>query len=185
VAEVSKDAIIKEIISWVKSVVFAVVFALLITRFVIVNAQVPTGSMKNIIRPNDRIVAFRLSYIRSDPQRFDIVVFNSPNDCDDLYVKRVMGLPGETVTIRSGQVYINDDTTPLDDSFVHTINRDENFGPVTVPEGSYFMLGDNRNDSADSRTWVNKFISGDDILGKVLFRYFPNIGMLNYHITRG
>ena len=176
--EVDKQEIMKEVISWTKTVVFAVVFALCITQFVIVNAKVPTGSMMDNIMPNDRIVAFRLSYIRSKPERFDIVVFHYPDDRRQLYVKRVIGLPGETVTIKAGKVYIDNNTVPLDDSFIRTKPYEEDFGPVTVPEGSYFMMGDNRNNSADSRVWINKFVVQKDILGKVLFRYFPNIRVL-------
>ncbi|MDR1559087.1 MAG: signal peptidase I [Clostridiales bacterium] len=176
--EADKQEIIKEVISWTKTIVAAVVFALCITQFVIVNAKVPTGSMMDNIMPNDRIVAFRLSYINSEPERFDIVVFYFPDDRKDLYVKRVIGLPGETVTIRAGKVYINDDPVPLDDSFVRTKPYEEDFGPVTVPEDSYFMMGDNRNNSADSRVWINKYVVKKDILGKVLFRYFPNFRIL-------
>ena len=176
--ETDKQEIIKEVISWTKTVVFAVVFALCITQFVIVNAKVPTGSMMDNIMPNDRIVAFRLSYVRSKPERFDIVVFHFPDDRTQLYVKRIIGLPGETITIRAGKVYINDNPTPLDDSFIRTKPYEEDFGPVTIPDDSYFMMGDNRNNSADSRAWVNKYVVEDDILGKVLFRYFPNIKVL-------
>ena len=173
--EVEKQELIKEIISWTKTVVFAVIFALCITQFVIVNAKVPTGSMMDNIMPNDRIVAFRLSYIRSKPKRYDIVVFRFPDDRTQLYVKRVIGLPGETVTIKAGKVYINNNPEPLDDTFVRTKPYEEDFGPITVSEDSYFMLGDNRNSSADSRVWNNKFVVSSDILGKVLFRYYPNI----------
>jgi signal peptidase I len=178
--DVDKQEIIREVISWTKTVVFAVVFALLITQFIIVNAKVPTGSMQDIIMPGDRIVAFRLSYLRSEPKRNDIVVFHFPDDRTQLYVKRVIGLPGETVTIRAGKVYINDAQEPLDDSFVPIIPppREEDFGPEVIPEDSYFMLGDNRNNSADSRVWINKYVVSQDILGKVLFRYYPNIKLL-------
>ena len=175
--QLTKVDILKEIKSWGKCLVFAMVFSLLLTQFIIVNAKVPTGSMQNSIMPNDRVVASRLSYIRSDPERFDIVVFRSPNDNRTLYVKRVIGLPGETVKIEAGRVFINGDPTPLYDSFVPTEPFEEYFEPVTVPEGSYYVLGDNRNYSADSRTWNNMFVPGDDILGRVVFRYFPNISL--------
>ena len=162
-----------EIISWIKTVVFAMVFALFITRVVIVNATIPTGSMEDTIMPNDRIVAFRLAYIASEPRRFDIVVFRYPDDETVLFVKRIIGLPGETVEIRDGQVYINNSDTPLDDSFTKN-NATGNNGPYEVPEGYYFMLGDNRNSSADSRSWENTYLSKEKILGKVVFKYFPN-----------
>jgi len=173
-----KENIIKEVVSWIKTIVFAVVFALLITQFVIVNAKVPTGSMMDNIMPNDRLVAFRLAYLRSGPQRFDIVVFRYPDDRTQLFVKRVIGLPGETVTIKAGKVYINDSAVPLDDSFVREPPNPDDFGPVTVPPGSYFMMGDNRNNSLDSRAWTNKYVVRSDVLGKVLFRYFPSFKIL-------
>ncbi|MDR2650095.1 MAG: signal peptidase I [Clostridiales bacterium] len=176
--EADKQEIIKEVISWIKTIVAAVVFAVCITQFVIVNAKVPTGSMMDNIMPNDRIVAFRLSYINSGPKRFDIIVFRFPDDPKQLYVKRVIGLPGEIVTIKAGKVYINDNSTPLDDSFVRTQPYEEDFGPVTIPEDSYFMMGDNRNNSADSRVWLKKYVIKEDILGKVLFRYFPSFRIL-------
>ena len=173
-----KDNIVKEVISWIKTIVFAVVFALLITQFVIVNAKVPTGSMMDNIMPNDRLVAFRLAYIGSGPQRFDIVVFRYPDDRKQLFVKRVIGLPGETVAIKAGKVYINGSTTPLDDSFVREPPLQQDFGPYQVPANSYFMMGDNRNNSLDSREWTNKYVIKGDILGKVLFRYFPSFKIL-------
>jgi signal peptidase I len=174
----NKDAVVKEIISWIKTIVFAVLFALFITQVVIVNAKVPTGSMMDNIMPGDRLIALRLAYLRSGPKRFDIVVFRFPDDRKELYVKRVIGLPGETVAIKAGKVYIDNSDVPLDDSFVREPPYPEDFGPVTVPAGSYFMMGDNRNNSADSRVWNNKFVVQKDILGKVLFKYFPGFKIL-------
>ena len=168
----------EEALSWAKTVVFAVVFALIVNTFIIVNASVPTGSMLDTIQINDRLVALRLSYLFSDPERYDIVVFRAPDEPRKLYVKRVIGLPGETVTIKAGKVYIDDNQEPLEDFFVRSKPHEEDFGPVTVPDDSYFMLGDNRDNSADSRVWKNKFVVSKDILGKVLFRYFPNFKIL-------
>ena len=176
--KVDKENLIKEVVSWIKTIVFAVLFALFITQFVIVNAKVPTGSMMDNIIPKDRLVALRLAYFNSNPKRFDIVVFRFPDDRTQLYVKRVIGLPGETVTMIAGKVYINGSDDPLDDSFVREPPYPEDFGPVTVPADSFFMMGDNRNNSADSRVWINKFVIKKDILGKVLFRYWPNFKIL-------
>jgi len=168
-----------EIISWIKTIVFAMVFALFITRVVIVNATIPTGSMEDTIMPNDRIVAFRLAYIASEPQRYDVVVFRYPDDEKVLFVKRIIGLPGETVTIRGGKVYINDSDTPLDESFTKNKPDEVDNGPYVVPEGCFFMLGDNRNSSADSRSWENTYLSKEKILGKVILKYFPSIKIYN------
>jgi signal peptidase I len=95
-----------------------------------------------------------------------------------LYVKRIIGLPEETVTIRDGKVYINNEPVPLDDSFVREPPYKEDFGPYTVPMEHYFMMGDNRNTSLDARYWDNKYVPKNDILGKVLFRYYPGIKSL-------
>ena len=157
---------------WIKTILFAVIFALIITNFVIVNASVPTGSMEGTIRVNDRIVAFRLSYLFSEPQTFDIIVFRGPDDDTTLYVKRIIGVSGDTINIVDGRVYVNDNAEPLQDDFV----KGEfigNFGPYYVPEGHFFVMGDNRNNSVDSRHWDNHFVERDQILGRVIFRYFP------------
>lgn len=168
-----------EILSWLKTIVFAVILALLINKFVIVNATVPTGSMETTIMPNDRIVALRLSYVFGEPQRGDIAVFKYPDDHsgETLYVKRVVGLPGETLEIKEGHVYINGEINEsVDEHIKETYIGD--YGPYTIPENCYFMMGDNRNNSLDSRFWENKFVEEDDILGKVIFKYFPGIEFL-------
>ena len=167
-----KNELWTDALGWVKTILFAVVFAVIVTRFVIVNASVPTGSMEGTIRVNDRIVAFRLSYTFSDPQTFDIIVFEGPDDATTLYVKRIVGLPGDVVEIIGGRVHINGSAEPLRDDFVRGEPAGYH-GPYTVPEGHFFVLGDNRNNSADSRHWNNTFVSRESILGRVIFRYFP------------
>ena len=164
-----------EIFSWVKVIAFAFLFSGLLLRFVIVNASVPTGSMQDTIGERSRVVAFRLSYVFSEPERYDIVVFRFPDDESLLYVKRIIGLPGETVDIINGKVYINGSSEPLNDEFVKGTPFLFNYGPYVVPEGCYFMMGDNRNNSADSRDWRNKFVNRDKILGEVKFCYFPEL----------
>ena len=113
-----------------------------------------------------------------DPERFDIVIFKYPDDESQLFIKRLIGLPGETVEIRDGKVYINGSDEPLDDSFVPEVPTG-NYGPYKVPENSYFMLGDNREYSRDSRFWKNTFVSFDEIVGKAVVRYYPSIKLLN------
>lgn len=159
-----------EILDWSKHIIIALVIAFILAKFVIVNANVPTSSMEPTIMVNDRLIANRLSYYFTTPKRGDIVVFKYPDDEKVLYVKRIIGLSGETVNITRGSVYINGEK--LDESYIST-SIDGNFGPYTVPDGSYFMLGDNRNNSLDSRYWKNKFVTKDKILGKALFKYYP------------
>ena len=178
--EVSEDkekkgeetTVLKEIISWVETIVFAIVFAFIITTFIIVNAKVPSASMENTVMTGDRLIANRLSYIFSKPQRYDIVVFKFPDDESKLYIKRIIGLPGETIEIRDGLVYVDGSDEPLRTDF----QAEEMYTPnetYVVPDGCYFMMGDNRNRSSDSRAWQNKFVEEDKILGKAVFRYYP------------
>ena len=137
--------------------------------------------MLNTIQEKDRIIASRLAYIKNDPERYDIVIFKYPDNEEQCFVKRVIGLPGETVEIVNGTVYVtktDGETIQLDDSFVTNCTPEGDFGPYVVPADSYFMLGDNRNTSWDSRYWDNKYVHKDKILGKVMFRYYPNISKI-------
>lgn len=165
----------KEAKEWISALLMAVVFGVILTQFIIVSAVVPTGSMEDTIQPGDRIIGWRLNYLFSDPQRGDIVIFKYPDDEKKLYVKRVLGLPGDTLEVKSGVVYINNQ--PLDEPYIKEPPFEDG-GPWTVPEDSYFMMGDNRNHSHDSRFWQNTFVAEDKILGKVIFRYWPSIEWL-------
>jgi signal peptidase I len=194
-----KGELLREAFSWAKTIAFALIFAWVFTNFVIVNAVVPTGSMEETIRVNDRIVAFRLSYMFSDPQRYDIIIFPSPSGDGRLYVKRIIGLPGDELTIVNGSVYVNNSNEPFElrDDFVKgelfgnfpsprmpnsyiTIPNDGSPPYITIPDDHYFVLGDNRTNSVDSRSWgsegtLRTFVPRDQIQGRVLFRYFPGI----------
>ena len=170
-----KQKFLREIFGWVETIVFAYLFALILTNFVVVNAQVPSESMQNTIMKGDRLFADRVSLYFSDPKRFDIVVFKYPDDPTQktLYIKRIIGMPGDKITIKNNEIYINDSEEPLDDSFIAEpmVTFDAEY---TVPEGCYFMMGDNRNNSADSRFWkVHTFVRRDQILGKAVLRYYP------------
>ena len=163
----------KEVISWIKTILLAVVLAGVVNTLLIVNAQVPTGSMETTIMTGDRILALRTSYWFDQPQRGEVVVFRYPDDPEQktLYVKRIIGMGGDVVKVENGNVYVNGEA--LDEPYLEVVTQGT-FGPFEVPEGSYFMMGDNRNDSWDSRFWDNKFVAKDKILGKVVFRYFKN-----------
>lgn len=166
-----------EIISWIKTIVLAVLLAVIVDTVFIVNATVPTGSMENTIMTNDRILALRTSYWFSSPERGEIVVFRYPDDPsgDTLFVKRVIGVGGDTVEVRNGEVLINGEV--LDEPYIRE-QTEGNFGPYTVPEGHYFMMGDNRNQSLDSRYWTNTYVPEDEILGKVVLRYYKGFKWL-------
>ncbi len=189
-----------EVVSWIKTIVIAVIAAYLITHFIIVNAKIPSASMETTIMTGDRLIANRISYYIGSPELFDIAVFKFPDDENMLYIKRVIGLPGDKVEIRDNEIYINDSTEPLEDSFVNGYmeTRDEVYhipkagdrledysqyiedaskydkdGDGLFDEDCYFMMGDNRNNSADSRFWSNKFVPESYVQGKAIFRYFP------------
>ncbi len=182
-----------EILSWIEVIVVAVVLALFIDNVIIINATVPSGSMEKTIMTGDRVLGFRFSYWFSDPQRGDIVVFKYPID-DALgentkFIKRIIGLPGETVEIKDGSVYI--DGEKLEEDYINGTWTVENDGFVfNVPEDEYLMLGDNRNNSSDSRYWASiaysnglakndaeamaySFVPRKKILGKAYFCYWP------------
>jgi signal peptidase I len=154
-------------------VVLAVV---LLERFVFVNATIPSQSMENTIMVGDRVFGNRLAYVNSSPKRYDIIIFRYPDDESQLFIKRVIGLPGDTIDIRDGEVYVNGSETPLTDSFCpqQGVTDAGNMEvPFTVPEGCYFVLGDNRLNSRDSRYWTNHFVTEDEIVAKAVFRYWP------------
>ena len=218
-----KKSKFRETIDFLLPIIIAVIVALLLKSFVFANAVVPTGSMKNTIGEGDRIIASRLAYINSDPERYDIILFYFPDDESQIFVKRVIGLPGETVTIVDGSAFITDkdgNTYETDQSFItngdpigdygpfyipekgETITTDGVFcyaengmrvgysqfvdkycdvsasGEYTVAENLYFCMGDNRNESHDSRFWDNTYVAENKILGEAKFKYYPKFETL-------
>lgn len=172
------NSIMKEILSWVFVLVAAFALAYFITNYVIVKAVVPTGSMENTIMVDDKVVGNRIAYLFSKPKRGDIIIFKFPDDETENYVKRIIGLPGEKIEIIDGKIYINDSEEPLEEPYLKETPSAEDFGPYEVPEGCYFVLGDNRNWSKDARYWVNTYVAKNKIIGKVWFRYSPSIALI-------
>lgn len=164
----------RELLSWLLWLGFAIIVALFIRRFCIINATVTSGSMENTIMTGDKLIGNRLAYLKDTPERGDIIIFKYPDDESKKYVKRVIGLPGEIVTIIDSKIYINNSTIPLDESYLKEEWVNAN-GPFTyeVPEACYFVMGDNRNDSWDARYWTNTYVEEDKIFGKAVFRYWP------------
>jgi signal peptidase I len=162
------NKIVKELISWIIVIAVAVVLAFVINKTIIFKVVTPTGSMENTIMAHQKVEVFRLAYLFGEPKRGDIVVFPYPDDETEDRLKRVIGLPGETIEGKDGLVYI--DGEPLVENYVKDA-LNEDFGPFTIPEGKYFMMGDNRNDSLDARYWENKFVSKDKIKGKAIFKF--------------
>lgn len=172
-----KSAIFHEILEWILYICFAIILALFINRFIIMNSHVPSGSMEKTIMTGDDLFVNRLPYLFSDPKRFDIVVFKYPDNEKLLYIKRVIGLPGEKVEIKDGKVYINDASEPLKEDFVNGEPLGD-YGPYYVPDNCYFVMGDNRNNSQDSRFWRNTFVNKKKIIGKAAFKYHPGFKII-------
>ena len=166
---------LRELLSWVQIIVVAAVIAFILNNFLIANSRVPTGSMENTIMAGDRVIGSRLSYRFGEPKRGDVIIFRWPDDEKVLVVKRIIGMPGDKVTVRDGKVYLNDSETPLEESYIKEPMVAESPKSFTVPEGAYFCMGDNRNESMDARYWKNPYVYKNKILAKVLFRYWPGI----------
>lgn len=172
--EEAARSIIWEIFSWIFSFVIALVLALALKNYVIINAEVPTGSMEDTIMPGDRLIGNRLAYLNEGVLRGDIIIFEYPDNEREIYVKRVVGLPGETIDIVDGKIYINGAAEPMSEDYLKeqwTVQT----GPYhfEIPEDCYLVLGDNRNDSWDARYWKNCYLREEKILGKALFVYWP------------
>ena len=174
-----------------ESICVAVILALFVRTFIVQAFKIPTGSMENNLLIGDHLLVNKFVFAPTwtpledwllpiDPiRRGDIVVFKYPEEPERDFIKRVIGLPGETLELKNKRVYING--TLLDEPYVQYLippdaEGSEDFdvrvryGPVTVPEGHYFMMGDNRDNSQDSRYWG--FLPREYVKGKALFVYF-------------
>lgn len=153
----------------VEAVVTALVVALFIRAYVLQTSLVFSGSMEPTMMVKDRLFVNKLTYKFRSPQRGEIILFESPYKDDKEFVKRLIGLPGETVEVKKGVVYVDGKQLILPGI---NVQRDyDYFGPETIPSGNYFVLGDNRGNSADSRVW--KWVPEKDLIGKALFVFWP------------
>ena len=174
---------------YASALLWAVALALIIRTFVIQTFEIPSGSMENTLQIGDYLIANKFLYglrlpwsgervlpIRA-PRRGDVVIFKYPKDPSQDFIKRLVGLPGDEVMVRDKVVYVNGQVF----ADPHEIHKDprvepssesprDDFGPVTVPQGSYFMMGDNRDESFDSRFWG--FVEEKDILGLAVVKYW-------------
>lgn len=174
--------------AWVRDILFFLgifAFFFLMFRVVFFNGHVPSGSMEPTIHTDDFIFGNRLAYKFKEPKRGDIIIFNHATDYNSSkmrLIKRVIGLPGDTVIITDGHVYINgelyDESKYLSDSVTTYAyyNDDPNdpthdYREYVVPQGHYFVLGDNRENSRDSRLWYEPYVPKSEIESKYLFHY--------------
>lgn len=151
----------------VETVVFTLVIFFVI-RHVVQNFRVEGFSMEPTLHPGQYLIVDKVSYRLHDPRRLDIIVFEFPRAQRRDFIKRLIGLPGETVELRGGVVYI--EGRPLEEPYLQQPGQ-ASFGPVQVGPGEYFVLGDNRPNSSDSRTWG--MLSRQDIIGRAWLSYWP------------
>ena len=154
-----------------KSVIITFFVVLFIFNFIILNGNVPSSSMENTIMTKDHIIAFRLAYWFDNPQHGDIIIFNSEQSNHKEYIKRVIGTPGDTIKISDGHVFRNGELLQEDYTQGITDIGDNMLSEFTVPDDCVFVLGDNRENSRDSRYMSNPYIKYSDITGKLILRY--------------
>ncbi len=160
--------------------VFAIIFIILF-QTVFMLSFIPSGSMEGTIKTNSVVFSTMYDVNEEDLERYDILTFVAPDDPDITYIKRLIGLPGETIEVKEGKVYA--DGVELDSSFINELQNQAGDGIYEVPEGCYFFMGDNRNNSNDSRFWDNPYVPIDDIQAKAKCILFPfsNVGSLIYN----
>ena len=169
--EKPKKSMKQEIFEWVMVFVVAAALAFVVRTFIFEPVCVDGSSMLNTLTDSDFMIATKFDYLLGDPERFDIVICDYPNTDDGMYrVKRVIGLPGETIELRAGELYVDGEHVAQD--FDMTENETY-FGPLTVPEGCYFVMGDNRNNSKDSRSPMVGPLKRSQIKGHVRCVVFP------------
>jgi signal peptidase I len=160
----------EEVWAWIKTIASAAVYAILIVTFGFQVARVEGMSMAPTLEDQDRLIVNKLIYRLTSPHRNDIVMLYYPNNPDKSFVKRVIAEEGDLVRIVDGKVYVND--ALVDDAYVPTEFRShDDWGPSMIKEGYYFVMGDHRNNSSDSRHWGE--VPKRYIIGKVQVRWWP------------
>ncbi|HCA40121.1 MAG TPA: signal peptidase I [Aminobacterium sp.] len=153
-----------------ETILWAVALAFILRTFVVQSYWIPSGSMIPTLEIGDRVMAAKFWYLFSEPKRGQGVVFKFPDDPKKDFVKRIIALPGEKVEIQDGVVYV--DGSALEESYVK--NQDSvSMLPLVVPEGHYFMMGDNRPHSWDGRYWDHHFVPKKAMRGPAFFRFWP------------
>jgi signal peptidase I len=160
----------EEFVAWLKTLASAAVYATLIVTFGFQVARVEGQSMAPTLHDQDRLIVNKLVYRLSEPRRGDIVMLYYPINPDKSFVKRVIAEEGDQVRIVNGRVFVNE--VPLADEYVPSEYRGhDDWGPQVIPEGYYFVMGDHRNNSSDSRHWG--MVPKKYIIGKVQLRWWP------------
>lgn len=146
------------------------------------NIHISSGSMEPTMATDSYSICDRQIYRHSEPQRYDIIVFRYPLDKNLLYIKRIIGLPGEHVEIIDGEIYINHQNEPISEDYLKEKWSTDNNGYIfDIPKDCYLVLGDNKNNSYDTRYWRGdggddiQYVRREDILAKVWFQYLPEL----------
>ena len=175
--QVQKLPLAFELKSWFRDILLAIAIAIFIVIFIVQPVKVEGTSMQPQLADQDRIFVNRFIYRFKEIDRGDVVVFWYPKDQTKSFIKRVIGVPGDSVEIRRGAVLINDEL--IEEPYLKREFRDsQSFNKVVVPDGEYFVLGDHRDSSNDSRSWG--FVDKSLIYGKAIFSYWPvsHVGMV-------
>lgn len=174
--------IIKELAGWLLYIVLIIALTWIVVTFVGQRTEVSGSSMETTLSDKDRLIVDKMTYRFRDPKRYDIVVFPYQYQDNTYYIKRIIGLPGETVQILSGMVYI--DGMRLDEHYGNEIMENPGIAeePLTLGEDEYFVLGDNRNNSSDSRASDVGLIHRKDLIGRAWIRVWPlsQIGVIHH-----
>lgn len=167
--KLTKDKKKNEWLEWGKAIFIAILLAFFLRTFVFATSIVEGESMVPTLEDGERVIFNKFVYLVDEPERGDVVIIKRPLKN---YVKRVIALPGETVKFRDHQLYING--KKYEEAFIseEALNHTGNFGPIEVPEDKYFVMGDNRAISKDSRNGLG-FISEEDIIGRSEFVVYP------------
>lgn len=166
-------SIIKELLSWLLFIIIVVAASWAVVTFVGQRTQVSGSSMETTLSDGDQLIVDKISYRFRDPKRYEIVVFPYKYEANTYYIKRIIGLPGETIQIANGCVYINGQR--LDEDYGNELMENAGLAeePVTLGADEYFVLGDNRNNSQDSRAANVGVIHRDELLGRAWVRIWP------------
>lgn len=174
--------IVGEILSFLLYVAVVVGITFLIIHYVGQRTYVSGSSMENTLSDGDNLIVDKITYRFSDPKRYDIIVFPYQYEDNTYFIKRIIGLPGETVQIVDGTIYINGEV--LDESYGREVMKNSGMAadPITLGDDEYFVLGDNRNDSTDSRDPSVGKIKRNQIIGRAWVRIWPlsKIGILRH-----
>lgn len=178
----TKQELAKEIRGWILYILIVVVSVYVIITYVGQRTQVDGNSMYPSLSDRDNLIVDKLSYRFHDPERYDIVVFPYKHMENTYYIKRLIGLPGETVQVIDGYVYVNDEK--LDEHYGAEVMDNAGIAsePIELGEDEYFVLGDNRNHSSDSRDPSVGIIKGEDLVGRAWVRIYPfdKIGVIKH-----